>query len=126
MALKVLEIVGSVAVALIVLFMIPVLLRLRRTLDEVGQIVNEVRPQTVSLLQKAQVTLDGVNQELENIEDITQETQVLVEKMGEASVAVERSIKSPMSKAGFVAAGVATTSFAVRRSLAKKKPDKGR
>jgi uncharacterized protein YoxC len=125
MALNVLEIVGAIAVALIVLFMIPVLLRLRRTIDEVGQIITDARPQTVGLLQQAQATLDGVNRELENIEEITQDTQVLVEKVGEASVAVERAIKSPMSKAGFVAAGVATTTFAVRRQLARKKPHKG-
>jgi uncharacterized protein YoxC len=125
MALNVLEIVGAIAVALIVLFMIPVLLRLRRTIDEVGQIITDARPQTVGLLQQAQVTLDGVNRELENIEEITQDTQVLVEKVGEASVAVERAIKSPMSKAGFVAAGVATTTFAVRRQLTRKKPQKG-
>ncbi len=125
MALKVLEIVGAIAVALIVLFMIPVLLRLRRTIDEVGQIVNDARPQTVGLLQKAQVTLDGVNRELENIEEITQDTQVLVDRVGEASVAFERAIKSPMSKAGFVAAGVATTTFAVRGRLTKEKSDKG-
>lgn len=125
MALKVLQIVGAIAVVLIVLFLIPVLLRLRRTLDEVGQIVTEARPQTVSLLQKAQVTLDGVNRELENIEEITEETGVLVGKMGEASVAVERAVKSPMSRAGFVAAGAVTTGFAVKRRLSKNKPNKG-
>ena len=125
MALKVLQIVGAVAVVIIVLFLVPVLLRLRRTLDEVGQIVTEARPQTLTLLQKAQVTLDGVNKELENIGEITEDTQVLVEKFGEASVAVERAIKSPISKLGFVAAGATTTGYVVKKRLAKMKSAKG-
>ena len=120
-----LQIVGAVAVVLIVFFLIPVLLKLRRTLDEVGVIVSEAHPQTITLLQKAQVTLDSVNQELENIGEITEETQVLVDKVGEASDAVERAIKSPMSKMGFITAGAATTGFVVRKHLAKKKPGKG-
>jgi uncharacterized protein YoxC len=125
MALKVLQVVGAVAVVILVLFLVPVLLRLRKTLYEVGQIVSEARPQTVTLLQKAQVTLDSVNQELEDIGEITEETQVLVDKVGEASVAVERAIKSPMSKMGFITAGVATTGYVASRRLSKKKSGKG-
>ena len=121
MTLKILQIVGAVAVVIIVLFLIPVLIRLRRTLDEVGYIVNDSRPQTINLLKKAQVTLDGVNRELENIEEITEETQLLVGKVGEASEAVERAIKSPMTKVGLITAGVATTGVAVSRRMAKKK-----
>ena len=126
MTLKILQIVGAVAVVIIVLFLIPVLIRLRGTLDEVGYIINDSRPQTINLLKKAQVTLDGVNRELENIEEITEETQLLVGKVGEASEAVERAIKSPMTKAGLITAGVATTGVAVSRRMAKrKKPSKG-
>ena len=126
MTLKILQIVGAVAVVIIVLFLIPVLIRLRRTLDEVGYIVNDSRPQTINLLKKAQVTLDGVNRELENIEEITEETQLLVGKVGEASEAVERAIKSPMTKVGLITAGVATTGVAVSRRMAKKKKKPGK
>jgi uncharacterized protein YoxC len=124
MTLKILQIVGAVAVVIIVLFLIPVLIRLRGTLDEVGYIINDSRPQTINLLKKAQVTLDGVNRELENIEEITEETQLLVGKVGEASEAVERAIKSPMTKVGLITAGVATTGVAVSRRMAKKKKKK--
>lgn len=120
MTLKVLQVVGAAAAVLVALFLIPVLLRLRRTLDEVGGIVAEARPQTVNLLQKAQVTLDSVNRELEEIGEITEDTQVLVDKVGEASVAVERAIKSPMSKAGFAAIGALTTGLAVKRRLSRR------
>ena len=126
MTLKILQMVGAVAVVIIVLFLIPILIRLRRTLDEVGYIISDSRPQTINLLKKAQVTLDGVNRELENIEEITEETQLLVGKVGEASEAVERAIKSQMTKAGLITAGVATTGVAVSRRMAKKKkPSKG-
>lgn len=120
MTLKVLQVVGAAAAVLVALFLIPVLLRLRRTLDEVGGIVAEARPQAVNLLQKAQVTLDSVNRELEEIGEITEDTQVLVDKVGEASVAVERAIKSPMSKAGFAAIGALTTGLAVKRRLSRR------
>jgi ABC-type transporter Mla subunit MlaD len=117
MALKVLQVVGATAVVIIVFLLIPVLMRLRRTLDEVGQIVSETRPQTVTLLRKAQGTLDSVNRELENIEAITDDTNALIGKVGEASDAVEKAIKSPMTRIGFVTAGAAAAGFAVKRRL---------
>ncbi|MBU1672093.1 MAG: DUF948 domain-containing protein [Actinobacteria bacterium] len=119
MALKILQIVGAAAVVIIVALMIPVLLRLRRTVDEVGQIVSESRPQTVTLLSKANATLDSMNRELENIEEVTGETQVLVDKVTEASVAVERAIKSPLTRIGFIGVGAAATGFMVKRRLRK-------
>lgn len=120
MTLKVLQVVGAAAVVLLVLFLIPVLLKLRRTLDEVGRIVGDARPQTLSLLRKAQSTLDGVNKELEDIGEVTEDTQVLLDRVAGASDAVERAIKSPMSKAGFVAIGAATTGLAVKRRLSRR------
>ncbi|MHB8895753.1 MAG: DUF948 domain-containing protein [Candidatus Geothermincolia bacterium] len=120
MALKVLQVVGATAVVIIVFLLIPVLLRLRRTLDEVGMIVSETRPQTVTLLKKAQGTLDSVNRELVNIETITDDTTVLIGKVSDASDAVEKAIKSPMTKIGFVTAGAAAAGFAVRRRLSRE------
>jgi uncharacterized protein YoxC len=117
MALKVLQVVGAAAVVIIVFLLIPVLARLRRTLDEVGHIVSETRPQTVTLLRKAQGTLDSVNRELKNIETITDDTTILVGKVSEASDAVEKAIKSPMAKVGFVTAGAAAAGFVVKRRL---------
>jgi len=121
MTLNILEIVGAVAVAVIVLFLLPVLLRLRRTLNEVGKMVTEARPQTVTLLKRAQTTLDGVNKELVAIEEITDDTQLLVQKLGEASDVVEDAVKSPMTKVGLIAAGAATSGYAVKKRLDKKK-----
>lgn len=117
MALKVLQVVGAAAVVIIVFLMVPVLMRLRRTLDEVGMIVSETRPQTIMLLRKAQTTLDNVNRELVNIEAITDDTSVLIGKVTEASDAVEKAIKSPMTRFGFFTAGAAAAAFAVKRRL---------
>jgi uncharacterized protein YoxC len=127
MALNILEVVGALAVVIIVSFMVPVLIRLRRTAGEVSYIMHDTRPQTISLLKKAQVTLDGVNSELDNIDEITQETQVLIGRIGEASEAIESALKSPMTKAGLITAGVATSGLAVSRRLKKtgKKSGKG-
>jgi len=120
MSLKILQIVGAVAILVFVLLLIPVLLRMRRTLDEVGHIVAETKPQASAFLTNAQVTLDGVNCELERIEEITKDAEVLVERVGDASRAVERAIKSPMTKVGLVATGAAATGMAVKRRLSKE------
>lgn len=120
MALKVLQITGAVAVVVMVLLLIPVMLRLRRTVGQVGEIVTESRPQALGLLRKAQGTLESVNRELDNIEEITDETQVLVEKMGQASRAVDKAVRSPLSKVGLVVAGTAAAGFAARRRLSRE------
>jgi len=119
MALTILQIVGAVAVVILVLLMIPIMLRLRRTVGEVGEIVADSRPQAITLLKKAQSTLDSVNRELESIEEITEETQVLMEKAGDASAAVEKAIKSPLSRIGLITAGVAAAGFAAKRRLSR-------
>ncbi|MCJ7653635.1 MAG: DUF948 domain-containing protein [Actinobacteria bacterium] len=124
MALKILQVVTAVAVVSFVLLLIPVLMRLHRTLDEVGHVVSETGPQATTLLKKAQVTLDGVNSELENIEEITMETGVLVERVGDASLAVERAIKSPLTKMGLITTGVTATGIAVKKRLSKETSDK--
>lgn len=117
MTLKILQGVGAGAVVIFVLLLIPVLLRMRRAVEEVGILVAESRPQTITLLKTAQATLDGVNRELVSIEAITDETELLIGKVSDASAAVERAITSPVSKAGFVAAGVTAIGFAVRKRL---------
>jgi len=124
MALKILQVVGAVAVLLLVIFLILVLLRLRRTLEEVNHIVSETRPQASMFLKKARITLDGVNRELENIEAITKETEVLVERVGDASRAVEGAIKSPLTKVGLITTGAAATGIAVRKRLSKEISDR--
>ncbi|PKQ28901.1 MAG: hypothetical protein CVT63_00215 [Candidatus Anoxymicrobium japonicum] len=124
MALKVLQVVGAAAVVIIVILLIPVLLRLRRTLDEASIIISETRPQTLTLLKRVQATLDSVNQELSSIEFITEDTSMLVSKVGDASAAVEKAIKSPMTKIGFVTAGAVATGFAVKRRLSRDLSDK--
>ena len=86
-------------------------------MGEVAHIISETRPQTATLLQKAQVTLDSVNRELENIEEITEETQVLVGKVGEASVVVEKAVKSPLTKMGFITVGATAAGLAVKKRL---------
>lgn len=125
MALKVLQVVGAAALVIIVLLLVPILIRLRRTVDEVGDIVSTSRPQAVTLLNKAQVTLDSVNRELENIEEITDETQALVEKVGQASHAVEKAVKSPLSRVGLIAAGATAAGFAAKRRLGRDLAAKG-
>lgn len=119
MALKVLQVIAAAAVVIIVLLLVPILLRLRKTLREVGEMVSDTRPQTVDLLRKAQGTLDSVNRELEEIEGVTEDTQVIIDKVGEASVAVERAIKSPLTKTGLVAAGAAAAGYAVKKRISR-------
>ena len=123
MALKVLQVVAAAAAVILVIVLIPVLLRFRRTMEEVGLIVKETRPQAVTLLRKAQATLDGVNRELENVEEITRDTEILIERVGEASSAVERAVKSPLTRIGFITAGAAAAGAMVKRRLTREISD---
>jgi ABC-type transporter Mla subunit MlaD len=112
--------VGAAAVALTVIFLVPVLLKVRKTIGEVGGMVSDARPQTVTLLKRAQNALDDVNRELTAIEEITDETQELVRKLGEASTVVEGVVKSPMTKVGLITAGAAASGYVVRKRLGKR------
>ncbi len=120
MALKILQVAATAAVVLLMIFIIPVLLRLRRTAEELADIVSEARPHAVALLKKAQDAVDSVNSELDNIEQITAETKVLVERMGQASEAIRKAATSPMARAGFISTGAAAMSIAVRRRISRK------
>ncbi len=120
MALKVLQITGAAAVVVLMIFIIPVLIRLRKTADELAEIVSETRPYAVALLKKAQDTMDSVNSELDNIEKVTAETKVLVERMGQATEAIKKAANSPMAKAGFISTGAAAMTIAVRRRISQR------
>ncbi|MBN1289875.1 MAG: DUF948 domain-containing protein [Actinobacteria bacterium] len=121
MALKVLQIICAVAVVVIVLLMIPVMLKLKRTLEEVGRMIVETRPGTMKAIKQAEATLDSVNEELENVEKVTSDASLLIGKMGEAADSLENTIKSPITKMGFISTGAAVTSIAVRKQLLKNK-----
>lgn len=120
MALKLLQITGAAAVVITMLFLIPVLIKLRDTFDQIGGIVDESSPQTISLLQKAQGAVDGLNRELGNVVEITDDTLAIISKLDTAATEVERAVKSPMAKTGFVAVGAVTTSLAVRKRFSDR------
>lgn len=124
MALKVLQVAGAAAVVILMIFIIPVLLRLRRTAEELADIVSEARPHAVALLKKAQDAVDSVNTELDNIEQVTAETKVLVERMGQASEAIRKAANSPMAKAGFISTGAAAMTIAVRKRISRRETPK--
>lgn len=120
MALKVLQIICAIAVVLIVLLIIPVMLRLKRTLEEVGRMVNEVEPGAMKAIREAGMTLESVNEELDNIDKVAGEAMVIIDKLGEAADSIENTVKSPLARAGLISTGAAVTSLAVKKHLKKK------
>lgn len=119
MALKVLQIVGVVAIVILVLMIIPIMLKLKRTLEEVSIMIVETRPTTMKALKEAGETLDSVNKELDNVEKVTSDASVLISKMGEAADSLEGTIKSPVTRMGFISTGAAVTGIAVKKKLRK-------
>ena len=120
MALKVLEITATAALVIIVLFLIPIMLRLSKTLKHADKMMQETRPGAVTVLKKAGETVDTVNKQLETIEDITTDTEQLLGKAKASAAALEKALTSPMAKAGAAAAGATATGFAVKKRISKK------
>ncbi|MDD5447855.1 MAG: DUF948 domain-containing protein [Actinomycetota bacterium] len=120
MALKILQVTGAAALVVLVFVMIPVLLRLRKTLAEVGEIVGESKPSTLLLLRKAGMMLESVNEELAEVEKITKDTEVLVQRMGQASEAIEKVARSPITKTGLLISGISASGYALKRHLSKE------
>lgn len=120
MALKILQVAGAAALVVLVFTMVPVLLRLRKTLAEAGEIVGENKPSTSLLLRKAGGMLESVNEELAEVEKITKDTEVLVERIGQASEAIEKVIESPITKTALLVSGISASGYVLKRHFSKE------
>jgi uncharacterized protein YoxC len=83
------------------------------TLGRVDTVLDDVDRQAVPLMQKAGTTLDGVNANLGNVDQITKDVADITDKIDAMANAVEGAVSTPARKAASFSAGVqgAVSSF---------------
>jgi uncharacterized protein YoxC len=83
------------------------------TLGRVDTVLSDVDREAVPLLQKAGTTLDGVNANLGNVDQITKDVADITDKIDNMATAVEGAVSTPARKAASFSAGVqgAVSSF---------------
>ena len=83
------------------------------TLQRVDVVLADVDREAVPLLQKAGTTLDGVNANLGNVDQITKDVADITDKIDGLATAVEGAVSTPARKAASFSAGVqgAVSSF---------------
>lgn len=86
------------------------------TLQRVDVVLSDVDREAVPLLQKAGTTLDGVNANLGNVDQITKDVADITDKIDNMATAVEGAVSTPARKAASFSAGLqgAVSSFMKR------------
>jgi uncharacterized protein YoxC len=86
------------------------------TLQRVDVVLTDVDREAVPLLQKAGTTLDGVNANLGNVDQITKDVADITDKIDNMATAVEGAVSTPARKAASFSAGLqgAVSSFVKR------------
>ena len=89
------------------------LFKLGGTLVRMDTVISDVDREAVPLMQKAGVTLDGVNANLGNVDQITKDVADITDKIDAMATAVEGAVSTPARKAASFSAGVqgAVSSF---------------
>jgi len=89
------------------------LFKLGGTLVRMDTVISDVDREAVPLLQKAGITLDGVNANLGNVDQITKDVADITDKIDAMATAVEGAVTTPARKAASFSAGVqgAVSSF---------------
>ena len=90
------------------------------TLQRVDTVLADVDREVVPLLQKTGTTLDGVNANLGNVDQITKDVADITDKIDAMATAVEGAVSTPARKAASFSAGVqgAVSSFMRRDKTA--------
>ncbi len=82
------------------------LVKLGRMVNRVDVVLDDVDKQAVPLMQKAGTTLDGVNANLGNVDEITKDVADITDKIDAMANAVEGAVSTPARKAASFSAGV--------------------
>ena len=95
-----------------------------KALERVDKVLADVDEQGIPLMQKAGDTLDGVNANLGNVDEITKDVAGITDKIDNMASAVEGAVRAPARKAAAFSAGVqgAVSSFMRRDKLAATPP----
>ena len=93
-----------------------------KALERMDKVLADMDEQGVPLMQKAGSTLDGVNANLGNVDEITKDVAGITDKLDHMAGAVESAVSVPARKAAALSAGV---QGAVSSFLGRDKPAAG-
>lgn len=97
----------------VAIFMAYALFKAAKALERVDKVLTDVGENGIPLMQKAGTTLDGVNANLGNVDEITKDVAGITDKLDKMATSVEGAVTTPARKAAAFSAGVrsAVSSF---------------
>jgi len=100
----------------VAIFMAYALFKAAKALERVDKVLADVDKNGIPLMQKAGDTLDGVNANLGNVDEITKDVAGITDKLDKMATSVEGAVTTPARKAAAFSAGVksAVSSFVKR------------
>jgi uncharacterized protein YoxC len=100
----------------VAIFMAYALFKAAKALERVDKVLVDVDENGIPLMQKAGATLDGVNANLGNVDEITKDVAGITDKLDKMATSVEGAVTTPARKAAAFSAGVrsAVSSFMKR------------
>jgi len=100
----------------VAIFMAYALFKAAKALERVDKVLADVDKNGIPLMQKAGDTLDGVNANLGNVDEITKDVAGITDKLDKMATSVEGAVTTPARKAAVFSAGVrsAVSSFMKR------------
>ena len=100
----------------VAIFMAYALFKAAKALERADKVLADVDENGIPLMQKAGATLDGVNANLGNVDEITKDVAGITDKLDKMATSVEGAVTTPARKAAAFSAGVrsAVSSFMKR------------
>jgi uncharacterized protein YoxC len=92
---------------LLVLFMSLVLVNIFRVLESTKMLIDGIRTETVPLLSEVQVTVKGVNRELDRVDGLLGSVANITKSVERLTTVVENTVSSPLIKVAAAGAGAA-------------------
>jgi len=100
----------------VAIFLAYALFKAAKALERVDKVLADVDENGIPLMQKAGETLDGVNANLGNVDEITKDVAGITDKLDKMAASVEGAVTTPARKAAAFSAGIqsAVSSFIKR------------
>jgi predicted PurR-regulated permease PerM len=95
----------TILAAILVFFICLVLVRLARTLESTNILITDVRTELTPLIGELRVTIDQINSELDNVDEIVQSVQDAGEKVTATASLIQKVVSSPVIKIASFSAG---------------------
>lgn len=100
-----LQIALTLSLLTLIGFIIYVLMQVGRTLRNFDELLVTLNKDIPSILSKLQLTLNGVNTEMDRVEQIVSSFQEVSERVQSTTGLVRRAVSSPLIKVSSVASG---------------------